>query len=147
MIRKKPVKKAPKEKVKILGQWVTKGTKAYDKLMYEYKHANDLLKHEINGTKKRKINGVHKDNKSHNVKINVLSGTNINVNDYRIDKYIELQNKLLKLKKDKILIQQNLKKLKGQAKKFKKFDLDTTNNDIFLTTSKIKNFKKLYKSL
>jgi hypothetical protein len=95
----------------------------------------------------KRMSGTHTDKKSHNVKINVLSGTNINVNDYRIDKYIELQNRLLKLKKDKILIQQNLKKLKGPAKKFKKFDLDTTNNDIFLTTSKIKNFKKLYKSL
>jgi len=95
----------------------------------------------------KKISGVHKDTKSHNVKINVLSGVNLNVINYRIDKYIELQQNLIKLKKDKILIQQNIKKLKGTAKKFKKFDLDTINNNIILTNNKIKDFKKLYKSL
>ena len=29
----------------------------------------------------KKISGVHKDNKSHNVKINVLSGTNLKIED------------------------------------------------------------------
>jgi hypothetical protein len=37
-----------KQKVKILGQTVTVGTKAWEKLTWQVKHFNDLAKHETN---------------------------------------------------------------------------------------------------
>lgn len=83
-VKKKAVKKsAPKKRVyvKVLGQNVLKGSKMYDKLMYTVKHSNDLIKSEIGSAKKKKVKkaapkkqSLHKDTKSHNVNIRVVSG-------------------------------------------------------------------------
>jgi hypothetical protein len=92
----------------------------------------------------RRINGTHTDNKSHNVKINVLSG--VNELDYRIDKYIEKQQKLISLRKWKIKALKDIKKLKGTDKKWKRFDIDNVNNDIINLSNQINTIKKLYKT-
>jgi hypothetical protein len=81
-VKKKAVKKAaPKKRVyvKVLGQNVLKGSKMYDKLMYTIKHSNDLMKSEIGSAKKKAVKkavakSLHKDTKSHNVNIKVVSG-------------------------------------------------------------------------
>jgi hypothetical protein len=92
----------------------------------------------------KKISGVHKDTKSHNVKINVLSG--LNEIDYRIDKYIEKQQKLISLRQWKIKALKDIKKLKGTEKKWKRFDIDNVNNDIINLSNQINTIKKLYKT-
>lgn len=97
---------------------------------------------------KPKTTSLHKDTKSHNVKISVMSGTHdINLVDYRIDKYIDMQNHLLSLKKDRLKALKDLKKLKGVDRKFKRIDIDYLGNEIVKTTNNIKSIKKLYKSL
>lgn len=92
----------------------------------------------------RRMSGTHTDNKSHNVKINVLSG--LNERDYRIDKYIEKQQKLISLRKEKTQALKDIKKLKGTEKKWKRFDIDQINNNIINLTNELKTIKKLYKS-
>lgn len=90
-----PKKKVVKAKyVKILGQEVKEGTKLHQKLVSQKKYFDDLQKSEIGATKKKtalkksapkkkaahkksaskRITDIHKDSKSHNVNIKVVSG-------------------------------------------------------------------------
>jgi hypothetical protein len=95
----------------------------------------------------KKTASTHKDSKSHNVRISVISAKPTNAQNYNIDKYIKLQNEVLELRKWIINNKKLAKKLTGTVKKMKLMDINFAEHDLYKAKMDVQSFKKFYKTL
>lgn len=112
----------------------TKKKKTVKKAVKKYAPVKPLYKKK-KAVKKSPARSLHKDTKSHNVRISVMSGTNISF----YLKQLDIENKRLNNYKE------YLQKIK--SKNYKHESLSMKNRDIYLTNKKIEQIKSVIKDL